>query len=275
MNTKEEKILRNSIQEMIRFVKNKRENKISSTIREALNSEIAILQEEKELRIIIRKMVMLESKKLAEGMPDGDPTPNKSTGINVLEDLLKKIIPVLKIDFKLLTTSSDQRHSYRAHILSAVVKSLSPAIANDEAGESSKSDLDEEVDIEIGDEEPVDDKFIDIRTDAERDSEDGKQEVDPRDEFGSGFEGSDQTGRNMAFESFKKVETGILDAYDLLSNDEDQELFYDYLIANLKLYFDKFENEMAGEIEEPSNQAYDMAKQQEEPEISGGEELEF
>lgn len=220
-------------------------------------------------------MVMLESKKLAEGMPDGDPTPNKSTGINVLEDLLKKIIPVLKIDFKLLTTSSDQRHSYRAHILSAVVKSLSPAIANDEAGESSKSDLDEEVDIEIGDEEPVDDKFIDIRTDAERDSEDGKQEVDPRDEFGSGFEGSDQTGRNMAFESFKKVETGILDAYDLLSNDEDQELFYDYLIANLKLYFDKFENEMAGEIEEPSNQAYDMAKQQEEPEISGGEELEF
>jgi hypothetical protein len=38
-------------------------------------------------------------------------------------------------------------------------------------------------------------------------------------------------------------------------------LFYDYLIANLKLYFEKFEEELATQVEEPTNQAYDMAKQ--------------
>ena len=33
------------------------------------------------------------------------------------------------------------------------------------------------------------------------------------------------------------------------------------VIANLKLYFDKFEGELSGDVEEPTNQAYDAAKQ--------------
>jgi hypothetical protein len=66
----------------------------------------------------------------------------------------------------------------------------------------------------------------------------------------------------MAYASFKKIETSIIDSYELLSNPEDQELFYDYLIANAKLYFDKFEGELSPEVEEPTNQAYDMAKDQ-------------
>ena len=60
--------------------------------------------------------------------------------------------------------------------------------------------------------------------------------------------------------TFKKIESQIIDAYDMLSNPEDQELFFDYLIANLKLYFDKFESEIQPDVEEPSNQAYDSAK---------------
>jgi hypothetical protein len=78
----------------------------------------------------------------------------------------------------------------------------------------------------------------------------------------------------MAYQSFKKIESSIIDSYELLSNDEDQELFYDYLIANLKLYFDKFEEELAGTVEEPSNQAYDMAKDDAAPAPSD-EEIEF
>ena len=73
----------------------------------------------------------------------------------------------------------------------------------------------------------------------------------------------DETGRNMAYESYKKIETNVIDAYELLSDPDDQELFYDYLIANLKLYFDKFEEELASSVEEPTNQAYDMAKSEE------------
>ena len=67
----------------------------------------------------------------------------------------------------------------------------------------------------------------------------------------------------MAFQSFHKIEGNIVDAYELLSNAEDQELFYDYLIANLKLYFDKFEDELSASVEEPTNQAYDTAKEEE------------
>ena len=120
-----------------------------------------------------------------------------------------------------------------------------------------------------------DDKFIDIRTDAEKKADEEPDESDPRDDFGAGVEG-DETGRNIAYNSFKKVENSIIDSYELLSNPEDQELFYDYLIANLKLYFDKFEGELAGKVDEPSNQAYDTAKQEEPAaDAGGGEEFDL
>ena len=82
----------------------------------------------------------------------------------------------------------------------------------------------------------------------------------------------------MAYQSYKKIETSIIDSYELLGDPEDQELFYDYLVANLKLYFDKFEEELAGSLDEPTNQAYTDAAQQADvgTEPAGGElELEL
>jgi hypothetical protein len=58
----------------------------------------------------------------------------------------------------------------------------------------------------------------------------------------------------------KSIETQVVDAFDLLSNNEDKELFYDYLITNVKLYFDKFEEEMAVNLEEPTTPEYEKAK---------------
>ena len=59
-----------------------------------------------------------------------------------------------------------------------------------------------------------------------------------------------------------------------MADPEDQELFYDYLIANLKLYFEKFEEELANQVEEPTNQAYDMAKS-EEPTQAAEDDIEL
>ena len=265
MNQKEEFTLRESIRHMIRHVKQKR------------------LIEEQELREIIRGFIDIEMETLHEAQtPDNNPTPNKSTGINVLEDLLKKIIPVLETDYKLLTTSSEQRRSFRSHVIQAVVGTLTPAITNNEADDEIDQlqeigeflDVDEEIEIDVGNEGGDDGKFIDIRTDAEKSAADEQDPEDPVDSFG--IDGEDETGRNMAYQSFKKIETSVIDSYELLSNEEDQELFYDYLIANLKLYFDKFETELADKVDEPTNQAYDMAKS---GEAAGGEdeapELEF
>ena len=159
MNQKEEKILRESIRSIIRHVKSKR------------------LNEENELRSIIQKMMDFD---LAESStPDVDPAPNKSTGINVLEELLKKIIPILETDYKSLTTNPDQRESYQAHVINAVDNSLTPAKLNNQAGDKA-DDLEEEIEISVGDDQP-DDKFIDIRTDAEKNAD--QDEVDPRDSF--------------------------------------------------------------------------------------------
>jgi len=262
MNQKEEKALRENIRHLISHVKQKRtdsEDKLRSIIRAFCNDELQNLSERQ--------------------VADNEPTPNKSTGINVLEDLLKKIIPVLEMDYKLLTTDDQQRQSFCAHIINAVVSTLTPVETNTKAGdEAAAGDLEEEVNIEVGGED--DDKFIDIRTDSDKKSE--EEPEDPRQDFGSGLETHDETGRNMAYQTFKKLDTSIIDSYELLSNAEDQELFYDYLIANLKLYFDKFEGELADSVEEPTNQAYDMAKDNaqlsSEPEQVAGEEdieLEF
>lgn len=231
-----EKQLRKSIRSIITHVKQKR------------------LNEENELRKIIRGMIDYELSIMNESQTaDTDPTPNKSTGINVLEDLLKKIIPVLETDYKILTTSDDQRKSFRSHIIQAIVNTLKPVEVNNDAA---PDNINEEIDIEITDDENEDqDKFIDIRTDAEKKAE--EEPEDPRAEFG--IEGEDETGRNMAYSSFKKIESSVIDSFELLSNEEDKELFHDYLIANVKLYFDKFETELSGSVEEPTNQAYKTA----------------
>jgi hypothetical protein len=253
MNT-DETILRENIRQLVRFVKQKRQ------------------KEEQEIRESLKRLMRLELQQMiTEGeVPDVDPTPNKSTGINVLEQLLKKIVPVLQTDYKSLTTSEDQRQSFRAHIVNAVINTLTPAKVNNQAGEEEAESLDEEIDIQIGD----DDKFIDIRTDQEKKAEEEEAAPDEREEFGAGVDG-DETGRNMAYESFKKVEANVIDSYELLSNPEDQEVFYDYLIANLKLYFDKFESELAGDVTEPTNQAYDTAKEEPPGAEEGGEEMDF
>jgi hypothetical protein len=262
---KDEQILRENIRDLIRHVKQKK------------------LNEEQQVRTHLKKLMRLELKQMLNeaSVPDVDPTPNKSTGINVLEELLKKIIPVLETDFKSLTTSEDQRKSFRAHIVNACINTLTPAKINTQAG--GEEQLDEEIEIDIGDDEDsaVDEKFIDIRSDAEVKAEEDEEEEDPRDSFGAGVDG-DETGRNMAYNSFKKIESNIIDSYELLSNPEDQELFYDYLIANLKLYFDKFEGELADQVNEPTNQAYDTAKEDADAEsggaaaeLGGEEDLEF
>jgi hypothetical protein len=244
-----EDLLRENVRDLISLVKKKNKNTQS---------------EEQQLRALIREFLKHELKEAAT--PDNDPAPHKSTGINVLEDLLKKIIPQIEDDYKLLTTSEEQRESYRAHIIDAVVKTLTPVELNNDAPEDApQGELDEEVDVQISDDDGEDDMFIDINPEEPKEEE---EEEDPRDAFG--IEGKDTTGRNMAYTTFKKIESQIIDAYDMLSNPEDQELFFDYLIANLKLYFDKFEAEIQPNVEEPTNQAYDTAKS--EPAADAGDE---
>ena len=73
--------------------------------------------------------------------------------------------------------------------------------------------------------------------------------------------GEDTTGRNKAERVYPSIEKSIVDYYGELDDPDDQEMFYDYLIANLKLYFDKWDGEMSKGVEEPTNDEYEKAKE--------------
>ena len=188
---------------------------------------------------------------------DVEKNPHSSTGINKLSVLLKKIVPTLEDSYKTLTTDKSQRSSFRAHILNAIENALRPEKAKELAdADDTPQDL-EEVEINIKNSDPLDasdeEKFIDISDSEGGDTE--EEEEDPLDSFG--IEGEDLTGRDEAFEAFNQIENQIIDAFGVLQNPKDRDVFYDYLLTNIKMYFDKFEEELAGVVQEPQSDSYE------------------
>ena len=221
----------------------------------AKNVEDHRVWEEFELRAIIRKL-------LKEA--NTEKVQHSSTGINVLEDLLKKIVPVLEQDYKMLTTDVQQRKSFSAHIVTATQNALAPVAANKDAdnddskfiGIEEVEDL-EEIEVQVG--KPEDDEaFIDI--------EDKEEDADEEEGNFQDLGDEDKTGSNFAQATFDKVEKQIIDAFSLLSNPEDQDLFEEYLLTNLKLYFDKFEDELKTTISEPTTDEYENEEEESEEE---------
>ena len=252
---------------------------IREKLKRMLSQENEQLLEEQRLRKIIRHKLLTEG-------DVSDMHPHRSTGINVLEDVLKKMITTLRTDYKRLTTSKAQRDSFRAHMLHAVKQSLMPALVNDmylqdtdtlmaeptglsTGDEEAKSPSDEMLadidDLNLDDIELEEDIDIDVDPDPEKDLDiEGEKEKTPaeqeKDDFGAGLEAMDETGKNMAYTTHKKVSQYILDAYDMLTDRQDKKVFVDYLITNMKLYFDKFEGELASELQEPTTPEYEQAK---------------
>ncbi len=223
------------------------------------NKQKQELLEEQKFRQLIRGLILKEK---ADEQPKHD-----STGINVLEDLLKKIIPQLQTDYKTLTTDESQRQSFRAHILNAVQNVLSPELMYALSDAEAKSLKEEKASIVV--DNPDMSKFIDIE-----DKPEDEEELSPAEQFSKGLEDQnlDSTGRNMAMDSFKKMENQVKDAYELIDNEKDRSLFYDYLITNLKLYFDKFEEEMNPTVTEPTTPEYEQEKDRKSEEDQGGGE---
>jgi hypothetical protein len=230
---------------------------------------------EQKLRNVIRILLETEA---------GSEEPSEYTGINVLANLLEKVIPIIEDDYKMLTTSSEQRESFRNHIVHAIKNSLSPievSTAAEKLPENFEFDVDKyllaeklKIDLDAADDlsdpESIEGEFIDI--DAGDEVEDFVQ-----------LDDQNETGRNFAATTFKKVEKQIVDAYDMLADEEDQKLFYDYLITNMLLYFDKFEDELQPSLPDTSTPEYEKEKAEseaeemevgeEDEEVAGEEEL--
>ena len=115
--------------------------------------------------------------------------------------------------------------------------------------------MNEEVGVDIAG--VNDEKFIDAADGSEKE----ETPVDSEEDKMKPITGQDTTGRNKAERVYPTIEKSIIDYYAELDNPEDQEMFYDYLIANLKLYFDKWDGEMSKGVTEPTNDEYESAKQ--------------
>ena len=246
--TSEEKRLRQKIRTGLKsFFENKKQ--------EHLKTIDGILAEHR-LRIQLRKIVIEQS--LISEVEDPTTDVHDSTGINTLKDLLKNtnVLATLRGVYKTLTTSDDQKDSFRAHIVKWTQDTLAPVKLNDTDALGAEPQLAEQVGVDI---KGIDaDKFIQADDGSEKDDS-IEDKPDPEEEKMGSIEGEDGTGRNKAERVYPSIEKSIVDYYAELDNAEDQEMFYDYLIANLKLYFDKWDNETTKNIEEPTNDAYSQA----------------
>lgn len=255
----EELKLRQGVREILKQLKEKQIN-----LSESKTNDDMLLRQK------IRKMFLAEKTDFA---------PHGNTGINVLTDLLERILPIIERDYKSLTTSPEQRESYRAHFVKAVQNTIGSLRVVEEPADKSaaaKAEKEEEPTgmsaAELEEAESEFDKFIDIsaprRSTATDADGDGSIDMDSPD--------ADLTGRNFAAKTFDKIEQNIADSFSILANPKDEEMFTDYLLTNLKLYFDKYEDELKGIVAEPSTAEYEdeVAAQDSEPVgDEGGEEL--
>ena len=203
----DESILRRVIRENIKTLLNARKQ-----------LEENISQERNKLRNIVRYLIQ-EAKK------DVEISPHASTAINLLEELLKQILPGLETNYKTLTTSKEQRESFRAHVINAASSLLETDDINKEGGEAAVEqellNLEEEneeveEDVKVGvvaDDTAEEDKFIDIES---------SQEVPEDEEEEFGIAGQDETGRAMAQDAFNDIEKNISETYAILHDEEDE-----------------------------------------------------
>ena len=248
MNHNEEKSLRESIRYMIRSVKQKKQS------------------EETKLRAIVRGSIINEIKLMEKtGIGSIEP-PSDSTGLNKLDTVLSTIVPRIEQFYKELTTDVAQRKSFRAHFLRSIMKELLPIDLNQDAAEAASADnegrLDEEVDIKFSipddESEPDMSKFRAIDgMDKNTEEENEENEEEPEEAKYSrelGLEDEEETGRDFAMDAWKATKGIIIPVYAKLHNDEDSKLFYDYLITNMKVWFNIFDDQLAKSVKEPEGE---------------------
>ena len=239
MNAKQEQILR-------RHIRNKIQQKHSQILMER---KLVLIQEEK-LRKVIRGILLKEASEV------NFDTMSKSTGINILKKTMKKIAGILQDTYMSLSSSKEQRDSFRAHILRNIVDlfirvdllsdrdeakeakagqlpvtpETNPVPAGAmKAGETiqeeekgKKKNVKEDIDIDVEDEGDADVPKAAASTGADKPPA-GPTSDKVKDKQFISIPGEDPTGRNVSAETFPFVQKTIADDYSLLSLEKDKE----------------------------------------------------
>ncbi len=228
-----------------------------------VNNTIKEVSKNMTLRSILRTLIK---------EADVEKSPHPSTAINKLERLLDEIIPTLEDGYKALTSSREQRDSYRKHILSAIENALAPAALADKVSGGKVNEVQVNISDTDGDGQisldplnaPDEEKYLDVRN---KDKKEEEEEEDPVDAFG--IEGLDKTGRDDAYRDFKQIQDKIVSTFVSMHDPNDKDIFYDYLLTNVKMHYDNFEEELGNIQGEPESDSYDPDSS---PMDAGGEE---
>tara|TARA_R100000234_G_scaffold105982_1_gene76437 strand:- start:180 stop:941 length:762 start_codon:yes stop_codon:yes gene_type:complete len=232
----EELLLREYIRKAIKVVKKKRQK-----IKERQN------EEEGQFRKIIRNMIIKEAKKVPKW---------ESYGKNNLDVMLMKtnFLDSLETGYKSLTTTVEQRNSYKNHIMQNVKKTLNLEKAKEIQGDQSINLTEDEDDVNM----TIDGgELMGLKPEDERVKEEDGQLEDFK------VEGDDYSGLREAYEAFNLIEDTLLKFWKKMDLEEDKDIFYDNLIEQVNLYFDKWE----GELDITPESAPDMEQPAEEPTI--------
>tara|TARA_R110000868_G_scaffold225958_1_gene478279 strand:- start:81 stop:956 length:876 start_codon:yes stop_codon:yes gene_type:complete len=255
--------------------------------------EFKILQEtkvkkqviiEKIYRSYLRKqlasaLVLIEAKK--------QPYIHKTTGMNALEDLFSNtnLLSVLEGDYKILTTSYEQRKDYKERVMELVLDIFEQdSLGKDEVSKSINEAIhrlyeeeDADIQITVDDDLPEDKVVGPKRDDMEKEKEQSREDSENADSID---QKEDATGVRRAELAFKKTESSIRTAYETLGNPADQTEFKRFLIANLSMYFKQFEEGLSNEPQaDIPNDAQQAIKDAEDKigssESEDGEEMEL
>lgn len=294
MNAKQERLLRQQIRK-----------RIAEKHESILKEQRSVSLQEKRIRNIIRGILLREASDV------NFETMSQSTGINVLRGTIKKVSGILQRSYMTMTSSKEQRDSFRAHILRNVVDLFirvdllsdeneagesqeeleqaktkksepqalpkEPTQAAEEEPAKGKEELEEEIDVDVDDDAedvdakpakaaPIatpDQKGADPANFAQLDKAE-EQNLDKQvksKEFIK-LPGQDPTGRNIASETFPLISTSIAEDYAILSLQKDKEDYKNYMLANLKAYFDQYEQKIAANVSEPYSAEYEKVKGQ-------------
>ena len=247
--------------------------KVKSLITEFKTLQVEKTKKEKIIEEIYRAKVRKDLKALLEKK---ETVRYKSTGLNSLDDLFMNtnLLKTLETPYYNLTTSKEQRDDYKNHVLQAVIdifKTASPEEEPDDLNESLKYIFEQEeadISVAVTDEELPEDNVVGP---AAREGEEEKEDSLESDNTEAMDEEGDFTGRNKAMSAVSKVEKSILDYYDDLGNPADKADFKTYLVANLRLYFTRWENSLQNDADPQFSDDVNQAVEDAEADIEAGE----
>ena len=208
------------------------EMKLRQLIREhisvVMKEEEEILKEEKQLRSIIRNLIMEQ----------GEYKP--TTTAEAAADRALEATTTQVYDEVSLLMEPEEKESFEEHFL----KYLNDFFEEQDTQEPNKLQEQEEINISIEDEDELEDDPVIIPPKEERPSPEELEDEEKKIP-GKEYEGADYTGKEYADRAWKSVEKQIRNYYSPLTGDTRRQ-FKDLMIANYQQYL---QNWMSDESE--------------------------